>query len=314
MQAWLAAANRGHYIAPNRDTLTADASYRAGAQPAVYTASTQPTSYPPSTASTASTQPSQSAAIPTYEPLGADPTSQIGQTTASGQTETPSAGAMQPQSLAPVAPSNPEQLLNIGSSASAVLQSAVAWTATGPDQALSYRLRLKEGFKNQMGTEVLPKGTDLIAQVTEKTSSGLFFMEVTHILVGSNRDRVPVSAGALQVVADDGSPLQAKLKQKGGRNFLADAAAILAPGIERAMGSIADSADSLILEDGDRSLIRTSGDNSNPLAAGVSGVAEGVAEKFGQQNTNSRNDTSAPYFKLSEGETVRIIVNQDIQL
>jgi len=301
MERWLAAANRGHYIAAAETT-----NYGSVTQPAAYTPPTQSDPYPP--ASTDSATPpissqSASAAVPTYEPL--EP--QQGQGTDSLQAQNPFAYPV--ESL----PSDPNRLLDIGSSAEAVLESAIAWTPDGPEQNTKHLLRLESGFKNRLGVEVLPEGTTLIAQMTEKADSGLFFMEVTHVL-GPNGEKTPVPSGAVQVLAEDGSPLQADLKNKGGRRFQAEAATILAPGIERAMESVADSADSLILDDGDRSLIRTSGDSSTPLASGISGIANGISRVFSNRLDRSPANASVPYFKFDGGQTVRVLVNEDIQL
>ncbi len=299
MERWLAVANRGHYIAAAGVSDSGSV-----AQPAAYTPPNQSDPYPP--ASTDSVTPpitSQSASaagIPSYEPLAP----QQGQSTDSLQAQNTFANPIESQ------PTDPNRLLDIGSSAEAVLESGIAWTQDGPEQNTKHLLRLEEGFTNRLGVEVLPEGTTLIAQMTEKTDSGLFFLEVTHVL-GPNGEKTSVPAGALQVVAEDGSPLQADLKNKGGRRFQAEAATILAPGIERAMESIADSADSLILDDGDRSLIRTSGDSSNPLASGISGIANGVSRVFSNRLDRSPTNTSVPYFKFDGNQTVRV-VNEDV--
>lgn len=300
MERWLAAANTGHYVAPKRET-----AYGSEAQPVAYTPPSQPDSYSPATsADSPSNQSATSAAIPTVVPLGSQPD----QTTASLQTQNPLENPIEPVST------DPNQLLDIGSSAEAILESGIAWTPDGPEQNLRHLLRLEDGFVNRLGAEVLPKDTYLIAQVTERSDSGLFFMEVTHILRGPNREKVPVPSGALQVLAEDGAPLKAELKKKGGSGFWNNAAAITAPGIERAMAAVADSADSLILDDGDRSLIQTSGDSTNPLASGISGFANGVSQVFGSRLNSVPSNTSVPYFKFDPGETVRVSVNEDVQL
>lgn len=309
MEQWLAAANRGHYIAATGNTPTGNTPYGTEAQPAVYTSSSQPSPYSPTTADSVPNQSSPAADVPTYEPLE-------GQKTVNNPQNQPMASVPMGDQNKPsvqAAPADSRRLLNIGSSASAVLENGVAWTPDGPEQSLSYLLRLEDGFKNRSGTEVLPKDTYLVARMTDKTESGLFFLEVTQML-GPNDEKTPVPPGALRVLAEDGSPLKADLKNKGGRSFWDNAAALIAPGIERAMGAIASSADSLVLEDGDRSLIRSSGGDDNPLAAGIGGVAEGVSEVYGDRLSNSQPAPSAPYFKFDGGKTVRVLVNQDVQL
>lgn len=174
-----------------------------------------------------------------------------------------------------------------------------------------YLLRLQEGFKNDSGEEVLPEGTRLIARVTQTSDSGLFSMEVVYLL-GANRQRIPVRPGAMLIVAEDGSPLKADLKQKGEPDFFAQIGAIVAPGVERAMSSVADSSESLILEEGDRSLIRTNGGNGDPLAAGVSGIANGATEVLSRQLESEPTQSVASYFQFDSDESVTVQVNEEL--
>lgn len=301
-EQWVAAANRGHYVAATGTTPV-----NPNAQAAVYTSSSQPTPDSPTLVDSTTATAAPTVDIPTYEtvPEQQSVNNLPPQSVSSDPTQSPE---IQPP------PSDPTQLLDIGSTAKAVLESSIAWTPEGPEQKSSYILRLKEGFKNRSGVEVLPKDTDLIAQMTQTSDAGLFFMDVTHILRGPKREKVALPQGGIQVVAEDGSPLKAEQKQKGGPNFLANAAKMIAPGLERAMGAIASSADSLVMEDGDRSLIRTSGGDDNPLAAGVGGVAEGVSEMVSNRQNNTQRQPSTPYFKFDGGTTVRVVVNQDVQL
>jgi len=368
---WLAAANRGHYVAAKGED-TADGS---AAQPASYTRAEQPPSYPladageagtnqaagypttgPDTASTdqASNYPSTGSDSSTSEQAASDPVATSGSSSTDQASSYPSTGSdsststrssrdiiptyeplqpqastsvRQPQTSASLPPQsqsstpgnsllpNSNRLLDIGSTAEAVLADSIAWTSDGPEQNqnLNYLLRLESGFKNQLGIEILPKGTTLIAQVSGKADSGLFSMEVTAVIWGSNRQKIPVPQGALQVVAEDGSPLKAGLEKKG-RRVLANAAAILAPGVERAMDSVANSAERLVLKEGDRSLIRSSNDDSNPVAAGISGLANGASKVVTERLEPPKTDTAVPYFKFPGGKTVRVYVSEDVQL
>lgn len=298
MEQWLAAANMGHYTAPE-GSIASDTGYQNAA-------------YVPPTSTGATPDPYTSPYPLAQAPGGLPSPVPVGGTPAPGQA--PAAYPPQTPGDYPFAsaPTDPERHLDIGSSASAVLESGIAWTLDGPEQNRSALLRLEDGFQNRQGDQVLPPDTYLIAQVSQTSDSGLVFMEVTEI-VGTNREKISVPAGALQVLAEDGSPLVAQRKKKGGRNFLTDAAAILAPGIERAMGAVAGSADSLILEDGDRSLIRSSGGSDNPLASGIAGVADGASRVFSDK-LETRQDPAVPYFKIDGGETVTLLVNQDLAL
>ncbi len=326
MEQWLAAANAGHYVATQGE----DTAYGSEAQPVAYTRADQTDSYPMADVEEASTDQAASYSptgqdsststrssrdMPTYEPLTPQGNASVQQpqTTASlpQQNQTPQSQAPNPvQSIPP----NPNRLLDIGSTAEAVLADSIAWTSDGQAQHLNlkYLLHLESGFKNRLGAEILPQGSTLIAQVTGKTDSGFFYMEVTQILQ-PNGSKTPVPQGAVQVVAEDGSPLKAGLEKKG-RRFLANAASILAPGVERVMDSVANSAESLVLKDGNRSVISTSGKSSNPIASGIAGLANGASKVATEGLEPPKTDTAVPYFKFPGGKTVRVYVNQDVQL
>jgi len=311
MEQWLAAANLGHYTAAKGDTYAAQAAtYTPAASPEIYAAA-------PSGVEQNSGLPESE--LPTAVPLGPEANAPFAQGPGDGSFPLQSGSEVAPDPMAeegsPFGPAEMAysgQYLDIGSSAEAVLQNGVAWTQNSPQMNRKIVLRLSEGFKNSSGQQILPKGTRLIAQVTEASGSGLFAMDITHILQG--REKTPVPPGALQVMAEDGTPLKANLKRKGGRSFWANFGSILAPGVEDAMDAVAGSADSLILEDGDRSLIQTSGGSRNPLAAGVSGMASGAATVFSDRLQDAPEDRPVPYFQFDSGKSVRVFVNDDLFL
>lgn len=212
-----------------------------------------------------------------------------------------------------VSSSDTEKKLDIGSSVEAVFESSVVWTneSVRSQDNKKYLLRLKEGWKNNLEEEILPEGTRLIAEVTEFSSSGLLFMEVTEIIMGTKKITIP--SGAIQIESKNGSPLKAELKQKGNSDFASDLGSIVAPGIERAFDSLSNSADTLIFDDKDSSILRTRNSRENPLASGVSGAANGVSNVLNRRL--QRNDTSvSAYFQLDRGEQVRLIVYQDFSM
>lgn len=307
MEQWLAAANLGHYTAAKGDTYAA--------QPAAYTpppASPEIYAAAPAPAGVEQNSGFPGTALPTAIPLGQEANAGFPAPPGSEVAADPMADQGSPFGVADVAYSG--QYLDIGSSAEAVLQNGVAWTQNSPQLNRKIVLRLSEGFKNSSGQQILPKGARLIAQVTEASGSGLFAMEITDILRGERGEKIPVPPGALQVMAEDGAPLKASLKRKGGRSFWSSFGSILAPGVEDAMDAVAGSADSLVLQEGDRSIIRTSGGDRNPLAAGISGIASGAATVFSDGLQDTPEDRALPYFQFDSGKSVRVFVNEDIPL
>ena len=206
------------------------------------------------------------------------------------------------------------RLLDIGSYAEADLADSIAWTQSESSSNRKYILYLRAGFKNSGGIEVLPPKTRVIARITKVSRAGLFSMEVTHIIQSFESPKIVVPPGTLEIVSENGSPLKAEIKQKGSSDFWTSAGAIIAPGIEKAMDSVADSAESVLLNDGDRSIISTNGD-SNPLASGISGVAEGASNVLSNRmRSRSNRNSIAPYFQFDGDQTVRIRVNEDFIL
>ena len=205
--------------------------------------------------------------------------------------------------------------VDIGSSVEATLESNVVWTNENIDfqDNKKYLLQLRESLKNNLDEEILPKGTRLIAKVTDFSSSGLLFMEVTEIINETGGKNITIPSGAVQIESKNGSPLKAELKQKGNSSFANDLGAIVAPGIERAFDSLSNSADTLIFDDGDRSILKTRNNRENPLASGVSGAADGVNNVLNRRLQRNDSRVSA-YFQLEKGEKVRLVVYENFSI
>ena len=196
-------------------------------------------------------------------------------------------------------------IIDIGSSAKATLESAVVWsTGTRSQSNKKYLLRLKEDFENIDGTVVLPQDTRLIAQVKNYDNSGLLAMEVTQILHQGRKIDVPT--GALLIEGKKGSPLKADLKQKGDSDFWANVGSVVAPGVERALDSASNT---LIVQNG--SVYRTN-DRRDPLTSGISGVADGVSRTLNRRIQRNQRETILSYFQLDSGKTVYLKAYEDI--
>ncbi len=204
---------------------------------------------------------------------------------------------------------NANQVLDIGSKAKATLLEGIAWAQEGLGQNSNrkYVLYLEEGFENSGGVEVLPSGTRLIAEVDEVSGSGLFTMKVIQVVKGFDQPKINVPEGTLEIVAKDGSPLQAKLKRKGNSDFMSDLGAVIAPGVERAL----DSGTNILVNDGS-GFSFSSSKNKDPLSSGLSGVADGVGDLVRERTRRNSNQTrTLSYFQFKAEQTVQIIVNED---
>ena len=207
--------------------------------------------------------------------------------------------------LTAIANTRKTNIIDIGSSAKATLESAVVWsTGTRSQSNKKYLLRLKEDFENIDGTVVLPEDTRLIATVRNYDNSGLLAMEVTQILHQGRKIDVPT--GALLIEGKKGSPLKADLKQKGDSDFWANVGSVVAPGVERALDSASDT---LIVQNG--SVYRTN-NKRDPLTSGISGVADGVSRTINRRIQRNQRETILSYFQLDSGKTVYLKAYSDI--
>ena len=207
--------------------------------------------------------------------------------------------------LTAIANTRKTNIIDIGSSAKATLESAVVWsTGTRSQSNKKYLLRLKEDFENIDGTVILPEDTRLIAQVKNYDNSGLLAMEVTQILHQGRK--IDVTAGALLIEGKKGSPLKADLKQKGDSDFWANVGSVVAPGVERALDSASNT---LIVQNG--SVYRTN-DRRDPLTSGISGVADGVSRTLNRRIQRNQRETILSYFQLDSGKTVYLKAYEDI--
>lgn len=281
MELWLAQANAGHYLAPM-------------GEPAYVSYSVPETPEPSPVSET----------IPTAVTLSEN---KIPGSPRPRKKDNPSVSVSQRTEMAQNY-ARSVTMLDIGSVGRAQLKNGIAWTQSGPPPR-KYLLTLNEPFLNTQGEEILPSGTRVIAEITNASGAGVFFMDVTRILTEEGSHTIP--PGAMQIISHDGSPLKAELRKLEDNRFWQDFSAAVAPGVERAMGSLANEGESLILQ-GNRSVITSSSGNSNPLAAGVSGVANGVSQVLTNQMQQGHQAQPVPYFWFPSGATVQIVVYDDI--
>ena len=141
----------------------------------------------------------------------------------------------------------------------------------------------------------------MIAQISKVSREGLFSLKISHIVRGFDQPKIDVPPGTLEIVAQDGSPLRANLKQEGNSNFLSE---VVAPGVEAVLNSSANNLTGSY-----------SGVSSDPLSAGASGVARSTSNLIRQRMRGSgRSSRNLSYFVFEGDQTVRVVVNEDFIL
>jgi outer membrane biosynthesis protein TonB len=202
------------------------------------------------------------------------------------------------------------QTLDISSTAKAKINSSITWTSEHQNYERKYLITLEEGFKNIAGEEILAKGTRLIAKAQNLNSSGLIDLEVVEI-IKTTGEKINVPPGVLMVEGKNGSPLKADLKRKGDSNVLAELGSVIAPGVEEALDTTADS---ISFNGENNSFSRISNRDRSPLASGISGVAEGTGRALDRRLSRNRRESVVSYFQLDSGTTVNLVVYEDLNL
>lgn len=202
------------------------------------------------------------------------------------------------------------QILDIGSTAKAQINSSIVWTSEYQDYDRKYLITLEEDFENIAGEVILEEGTRLIAQAQNLGGSGLVDLEIIEI-IKTNGDKIAVPSGAIAVEGRNGAPLKADLKRRGDSNFLAEVGSVIAPGVEEAFESTADT----ISFDGDSSSFsRISNRNRSPLESGISGLARGAGRSLDRRLSRNGRESVVSYFQLDGGTTVGLVIYEDLEL
>lgn len=202
------------------------------------------------------------------------------------------------------------QTLDIGSIAKAKINSSITWTSQYQDYERKYPITLEEDFENIAGEEILAKGTRLIAKAQNLDGSGLINLEIVEI-IKTTGEKISIPPGIMMVEGKNGSPLKADLKRKGDSNVLAEVGSIIAPGVERALDTTADS---LSFNGENNSFSRVTNRDRSPLASGISGVAEGTERSLNRKLSRNRQESVVSYFQLDSGTTVNLVVYEDLNL
>lgn len=202
------------------------------------------------------------------------------------------------------------QTLDIGSTAKAKISSSITWTSQYQDMNRKYLITLEEDFKNIAGEKILARGTRLVAKAQNLDGSGLINLEIVEI-IKTTGEKISIPPKVMMVEGKNGSPLKADLKRKGDSNFLAELGSVIAPGVEEALDTTADS---ITFNGENNSFSSIRNRNRSPLASGISGVAEGTGRALDRRLSRNRRESVVTYFQLDGGTTVNLIVYEDLKL
>lgn len=204
----------------------------------------------------------------------------------------------------------------VGSHTDGQLKTPVMWGGNIPPQEnQSYLIQLSKPLKGFGGSEILPKGSYLVAKVINSNSSGFVQMEATSSLVNINSDtqEKQIPDGSILILSRHGEPLKAKSHK--GKNVGNIVLASILGGVEKA-AQIENQASSVTsFNSTGFSSITTDGEKN--LAAGFAEgslrqVLSGITKN--QEKHLQKIKSEPKVFVIKSGTDVRIFVNRTVSL
>lgn len=182
----------------------------------------------------------------------------------------------------------------------------ISWV--GEKTNRKFRIQTTEEIKAEDGSILVPKGTDLLAQINRSDSSGYVAVQILAVTIDGQKKPIPVDAIIVQ--GEDEEPLQANVKnrRRGGLDKMLTAAGLA--GISEAASAI--NSTNIII-----------GDDTTKISGGSNlgaSVAKGVADSLSQQISNSVSQNAGtrtlnlPVLELKKGTKLELIVNQPLSL
>lgn len=193
--------------------------------------------------------------------------------------------------------------LAAGQTAQAKLKTSIQWASDIDISQQTYLVELTEAL-----APTLPKGTILTVQPDQISESGFIRLKATTATVNGSEHSLP---DGLQVVAAKGGLIQASRKGAGGRGAGSILATALLSGISRGASElIKPQSSTLITRDGFGQVVTNN--QVNPWAGVAQGATESLATGF--QSQLGQSSPSNPYFIVSSGTRLQVLVTQSIAL
>jgi hypothetical protein len=193
--------------------------------------------------------------------------------------------------------------LNVGTTAKGKLVTPILWAGDIDIKDQEFLVELKDGLG-----KALPKGT-IIAVTPEQTlEAGFIRLKAVRASVNGSDQILP---SGIQVVAANGGYIKASKKGTGGRGVGSILAGALLSGISSGAGElIKPQSQTFTTANGFSQSVTTN--QVNPWA----GVAQGATESLatGLQSQLDQNTPASPYYQVSKGTAVTVVVTQSVAL
>ncbi|MTJ09721.1 MULTISPECIES: TrbI/VirB10 family protein [unclassified Anabaena] len=225
-----------------------------------------------------------------------------------------------------VSQSQNSKSVKVGTSAKAVLVTAVFGETTRPnsnrnnqqdDNQEIFVVRLKEPLKSLDGAIALPANTELLAQISSISERGLLRLDVIKFISQDNDklQEISLPSNAIIVRAPQGKPLLAgKFPNNGSSIARMDAGLFVLGGVSKA-AELLNRVDSEVTTNSGSTIVTNSNSQRNLAAGIVEGGLKSIVPQIAQRNqqaiTQMMQNTNV--WMIPAGQEVEIYINRTIQ-
>ena len=203
----------------------------------------------------------------------------------------------------------------VGSTTEGRLETPIAW-GTGDKAAQNYLIKISIPLKASDGSEVLPVGSYLVAQLTNSNGSGFAQLHGVSVLINYNGDtrEKKLPENAVLIMAKDGSFLKAESRR--GSDLGGDFMSAVIAGVAKATSIQNRPSSQITTTSSGFSSTSTTNDDRNLTAAFGEGAFGNVLEgiKASNERRSQQLNSQEKVFVIDAGKTVQIFVNQTIAL
>lgn len=203
----------------------------------------------------------------------------------------------------------------VGSTTEGRLETPIFWGAND-DIGQNYLIKISLPLKASDGSEVLPTGSYLVAQLTNSNGSGFAQLRGVSVLINSdgNTQEKKLPENAVLIMSKNGSFLKAESRK--GSNLGGDLMSAVIAGVAKAAEIQNRPTSQTNISSNGFSSSTTTNDDKNITAAFGEGAFSNILEgiKASNQSRSGQLNSQEKVFVIDAGQTVQVFVNQTISL
>jgi hypothetical protein len=203
----------------------------------------------------------------------------------------------------------------VGSTTEGRLETPIFW-GTNDDIGQNYLIKISLPLKASDGSEVLPTGSYLVAQLTNSNGSGFAQLRGVSVLINSdgNTQEKKLPENAVLIMSKNGSFLKGESRK--GSNLGSDLMSAVIAGVAKAAEIQNRPTSQTNISSSGFSSSTTTNDDKNITSAFGEGAFNNLLEgiKASNQSRSGQLNSQEKVFVIDAGQTVQIFVNQTISL